>query len=93
MLARMACMVEARLAKKRKANLGKASVAPITELATRSTSANGASVDTPATMFIEDVCAILRRPTTLWCRRIGTLGAGLCVRSRAANSAPTMDNF
>ncbi len=54
-------MVEPRLAKKRKANLGKAAVAPITELATRSTSAKGASVDTPATMFIEDVRAILRQ--------------------------------
>ena len=54
-------MVEPRLAKKRKANLGKATVAPITELATRSTSAKGASVDTPATMFIEDVRAILRQ--------------------------------
>ena len=61
MRARMACMVEARLAKKRKANLGKATVAPITELATRSTSAKGASVDTPAKMFIEDVRAILRQ--------------------------------
>ena len=54
-------MVEARLAKKRKANLGKASVAPITELATRSTSAKGASADTPAKLFIEDVRAILRQ--------------------------------
>ena len=54
-------MVEARLAKKRKANLGKATVAPITELATRSTFAKRASVDTPATMFIEDVRAILRQ--------------------------------
>ena len=60
MQARMACIVEARLAKKRKTNLGKASVAPITELATRSTSAKGALVDTPATIFIEDVRAILR---------------------------------
>ena len=54
-------MVEARLAKKRKVNLGKASVAPITELATRSISAKGTLVDTPATMFIEDVRAILRQ--------------------------------
>ena len=61
MQARMACMVEAKLAKKRKANLGKASVAPITELATRSTSAKGASADTPAKLFIEDVRAILRQ--------------------------------
>ena len=61
MQARMACMVEARLAKKRKANLGKASVAPITELVTRSTSAKGASADTPAKLFIEDVRAILRQ--------------------------------
>ena len=54
-------MVEARLAKKRKVNLGKASVAPITELATRSISAKGASATAPATMFIEDVRAILRQ--------------------------------
>ena len=54
-------MVEAWLAKKRKANIDKAAAAPITELATRSTSAKGASVDTPATMFIEDVRAILRQ--------------------------------
>jgi len=54
-------MVEARLAKKRKANLGKATVAPITELATRSTSAKVASADTPAKLFIEDVRAILRQ--------------------------------
>ena len=54
-------MVEARLAKKRKANLGKAAVAPITELATRSISAKGASATAPATMFIEDVRAILRQ--------------------------------
>ena len=61
MQARIACMVEARLAKKRKVNLGKASVAPITELATRSISAKGASATAPATMFIEDVRAILRQ--------------------------------
>ncbi len=61
MQARMACMVEVRLAKKRKANIGKAAVAPITELATRSTSSKGVSVDTPATMFIEDVRASLRQ--------------------------------
>jgi predicted nuclease of restriction endonuclease-like (RecB) superfamily len=61
MQARMACLVETKLAKKRKANLGKASVAPITELATRSTSAKGASADTPAKLFIEDVRAILRQ--------------------------------
>ncbi len=54
-------MVEAKLAKKRKANIGKATIAPITELATRSTSSKGVSVDTPATMFIEDVRAILRQ--------------------------------
>ena len=54
-------MVEARLVKKRKANLGKATVAPITELATRSTSAKVASATAPATMFIEDVRAILRQ--------------------------------
>ena len=54
-------MVEAKLAKKRKANLGKATVAPITVLATRSISAKGALVDTPAKMFIEDVRAILRQ--------------------------------
>ena len=54
-------MVEAWLAKKRKANIDKATVAPITELATRSTSAKGASATAPATMFIEDVRAILRQ--------------------------------
>ena len=54
-------MVEARLAKKRKANLGKATVAPITELATGSTPAKRASATAPATMFIEDVRAILRQ--------------------------------
>ena len=54
-------MVETKLAKKRKANLDKAAVAPITELATRSTSAKGASATAPATMFIEDVRAILRQ--------------------------------
>ena len=61
MRARMACMVEARLVKKRKANLGKTAVAPITELATRSTFAKVASATAPATMFIEDVRAILRQ--------------------------------
>lgn len=61
MRAKMACMVEARLGKKRKSNLGKATVAPITELATRPTSSKSVSVDTPATMFIEDVRAILRQ--------------------------------
>ena len=54
-------MVEAWLAKKRKANIDKATVAPITELATRSTSSKGAPEDPPATMFIEDVRAILRQ--------------------------------
>jgi hypothetical protein len=54
-------MVEARLAKKRKANPGKATVAPITELVTQSTSAKGASATAPATMFIKDVRVILRQ--------------------------------
>ena len=54
-------MVEVRLAKKRKANICKATVAPITELATRLAPVKEASVDTPATMFIEDVRAILRQ--------------------------------
>ena len=54
-------MVEARLANKHKANTGKAAVAPITELATLSISAKGASATAPATMFIEDVRAILRQ--------------------------------
>ena len=56
-----ACMVEARLAKKHKANTGKAAVAPITELVTRPTFAKGASATAPATIFIEDVRAILRQ--------------------------------
>ena len=54
-------MVEARLAKKHKANTGKATVAPITELATGSTPAKRASATAPTTMFIDDVRAILRQ--------------------------------